>query len=315
VSPVGSPSPVGLVERSCCPVCGEERVRTLYRAAFDKGPIRDYLVAFYPALPPEDLGLLKGGELVLEECPSCSLIWQRFVPTPFLLDRLYGTWVGDTGFVTHDDVAYQAATAEEVLLALRLAGKPPSEVSVLDFGMGWGRWPRIAAAMGCAAFGVEPSEPAADHARRHGVTVLGLDELPDETFDFVNCEQVFEHLVEPVETLTRLARALGARGWLKIAVPSGKGVAERLRSPDWEAGKGSAESLNAVAPLEHVNCFSSRSLEVLGERAGLEPARPKATALYSATVGLWPPRALLRGLARPPIRRFVPGAAFFRRRA
>jgi len=226
---------------------------------------------------------------------------------------MYGSWQRiDGGIERHDNLRYQQATAEEILLVLELLQRRPGEITVLDFGMGWGRWPRFAAAFGCRAFGVELGDPQVEFARRQGVEVLALEELPDAMFDFVNCEQVFEHLVEPHITLARLSRSLAGGGWLKINVPSGDRIAGLLRDPDWLAARGSRRSLNPVAPLEHLNCFTRRALDVLGERSGLRRQAPGATKQYAATIGLWPPKRLARAIARPPLRRLAPGATYFR---
>ena len=207
-------------------MCDSSPGRTLYRCRFEDQPIRDYLLGFYPGFDDADFAMLAGGELVIEECAHCACVWQRFAPGDELLTTLYESWAaGDGGLERHDDLAYHRAAAEEVLLALGLAGRRPSEVSVLDFGMGWGRWPRLAAAFGMRAYGVELSATQAAYADTQGVTVLALDELPDETFHFINTEQVFEHLVEPRQTLQRLARSLAPGGWIKIAVPDGTGMA------------------------------------------------------------------------------------------
>jgi len=301
------------VERAGCPVCGAASRGTLYRSPFSEPPLRDYLLAFYPAMPPADLALLDGAEYVLEDCSGCGLVWQRFAPGDDLLARIYGAWTaGSGGLGRHDTVAYQRATVEEILLVLELVGRRPSEVSVLDFGMGWGRWPRIAASFGCQASGVELDATAAESARAHGVTVLELEQLPSSAFDFVNSEQVFEHLVDPVAAVSALAAALAPGGWLKIAVPDGSRIRELIREPDWSAPKGTQRSLNAVAPLEHLNCFGARSLDVLAERAGLRRAQVGFRDYYASTVGIWPLRRLARGVARPFARRAHPGAAVFR---
>jgi SAM-dependent methyltransferase len=304
------PSISDLIERPRCPVCGAAPGRTLYHAAFDEPPLRDYLFRTYPGLREPDLELLSDAEYVLDECSACTLVWQRFAPTERLLALLYETWAADDGgLARQDNLDYHRSIAEEVLLVVELAGRRPSEVAVLDFGMGWGRWARMAAAFGCRAYGVEPAEPQAGYARSQGVTVLTLDELPDATFDFVNCEQVFEHLVDPRATITRLARSLAPQGWMKINVPEGRGIAERLRSPDWSAGRRTSGSLVAVAPLEHLNCFNKRALDALAAQGGLGEARPEMAAVYAATIGLWPPRRFARGLVRPPLRRVAPRAA------
>jgi len=302
-----------LTERPRCPVCGADPESTLYRCSFGRAPIRDYLIRFYPSFSEEDLELLSEGEYQLETCSKCTLIWQRWAPNEPLLTRLYEDWAAGDGDLTRQDtIAYHRAAAEEILLVLELAGKRPSEVDVLDFGAGWGRWPRLAAGLGCNAVAVEIGEHQVGYARAHGVEVRTLDELPDATFEFVNAEQVFEHLVQPRETLVRLARALAPGGWLKINVPSDRNIRARLRNPDWDAPKGAASSLNAVAPLEHLNCFSAKALDQRGSQAGLRRESPRPRAYYASTIGLWPPRRLLRGLSRPPIRRVRPSAAFFR---
>src|SRR5262249_35201097 len=152
-----------------------------------------------------------------------TLVWQRFAPTADLLIQLYDTWYGDgdVEFRHQDNVAYHRSVAEEVLLVLELVGRPPSEVAVLDFGMGWGRWVRMAAAFGCQASGIELADPQIEFARSQGLTVVELADLEADAFDFVNCEQIFEHLVEPRETLLQLSLALAPDGWIKINVPEG----------------------------------------------------------------------------------------------
>ena len=289
-------------------MCAAAPGRTLYTCRFADPPIRDYLLGFYAGFGEDDFALLADGELVLEECSRCSAVWQRFAPAGELLTTLYESWAaGDGGLERHDDIAYHRAAAEEVLLALELAGRRPSEVCVLDFGMGWGRWPRLAAAFGMRAYGVELSTTQSAYAATQGVNAVSLDELPDATFHFINSEQVFEHLVEPKETLQRLARSLVPGGWIKIAVPDGSKVPEQLQEPDW-----TNRSLNPVAPLEHLNAFGPAALAELGRQAGLRRVQPPVAAFYSSTIGLWPAMRIARGVARPLVRRVAPGATFFR---
>ena len=295
-------------------MCGAVPGRTLYRCAFDAEPMRTALFHLFPALTEEELPLLADGEYALERCSRCTLVWQRFAPDGEVLRRVYEVWGGaDAGLERHDNLAYHRAAAEEVMLALELVNRRPSDVKMLDFGMGWGRWPRLAAAFGAEAYGVELAAAQAEYAGGQGVRVLTLEQLPDDTFDFVNSEQVFEHLVEPRETMIRLAHAVAPGGWLKLNVPKSDDIERRLRDGEWTAPRRTRGSLYAVAPLEHLNLFDDQALDELGRQAGLRREHPGAAAVYRSTVGLWPPRALARGAARPPLRRLKPGAAFFRR--
>src|SRR5439155_15817049 len=110
------------------------------------------------------------------------------------------------------------------------------------------------------AYGVELDPRAAAHARAYGVKTRTRADLVADSFDFVNTEQVLEHLADPLETLADLRVGLRPDGLLKVSVPEGRGIEQRLRKPDWTAAKGSRSSLNAVAPLEHLNCFDRGSL-------------------------------------------------------
>lgn len=63
-------------------------------------------------------------------------------------------------------------------------------------------------------------------------------DLESESFDFINSEQVFEHLVEPRQALASLSRALRCGGLLRISVPNGSDVDARLKLEDRSAPRG-----------------------------------------------------------------------------
>jgi hypothetical protein len=90
-------------------------------------------------------------------------------------------------------------------------------------------------------------------------------------FDFINTEQVFEHIAAPLDTLTMLAAALRREGLIKISVPDARDLKRRLNVMDWTAPYGSRNSLNDTIPLIHVNSFTHRSLVRMAQLAGLEP--------------------------------------------
>lgn len=255
--------------RDSCPACGGTAGRPVLDLAFDSPPISTYLTAFYAGRVSP--GSLADGRFVLVDCPGCGLLYQRDLPGPELLGYVYDD------AVAIDPAAGRAARglterrqyAFQVEEMLKYFGRHPSEISVLDYGMGWGNWLQMAQAYGCGATGAELSTARAE-AAAPGIQVVAPDALPVAEFDFVNTEQVFEHLTEPATTGARLAEALRPGGILRISVPNGAGVRELLNDPDWSAPKGTAKSLNAVAPLEHVNCFTHAALVHFGSTLGLE---------------------------------------------
>ncbi len=129
----------------------------------------------------------------------------------------------------------------------------------------------MARAFGGEAYGTELSISRITYAQSEGIKVIAWDEIPEHRFDFINTEQVCEHLPQPLETLRYLAASLRPNGLIKISVPNGSDFKRRLKAADWTAPKFYRNSLNAAAPLEHINCFNYQSLLRMADLAGLKP--------------------------------------------
>jgi SAM-dependent methyltransferase len=251
-------------------VCGSTSARPLLDLPYDAAPLDRYLRVFYAGrLDPERLA---GNRYRLVACEACGLAYQRDVPDPSFLAELYGELIDETEAELQQrrGLAVRQAYASQVEQAIAFWGRPPTELEVLDFGAGAGMWLRFARAYGCRTTAVElTAGDAVEGADR----VLATADLPGATFHYANAEQVFEHLVDPVEELRRIARSLRPGGIVRVAVPSSVDLDRALAAADWAAPKGSPTSLNAVAPLEHLNCYRGTSLARLGQEAGLTPFR------------------------------------------
>jgi len=191
--------------------------------------------------------------------------------------------------------------ATEIGRILRHLARPPSEIDFLDYGMGWGNWCLLAKGFGCRAVGVELSDARTTSAIKNGITVLNHTDLPREQFDFINAEQVFEHISNPLETLIELKKTLKPGGVIRIGVPAGWDIKARLKLWDWHAQDESPRSLNAVAPLQHVNCFQFRSLRALGASAQLD-----VLELPELRAPIETPKDLLKLIFRPIYRKLFP---------
>ena len=262
--------------RDACPVCGASKTARLYSAAYTSPPLSDFLQSFYaPVGPGIEFEYLDGANYTLDECLDCGLVFQVGVPNDALMHILYERWIDpQTVFQRHeksDDLQLHAYYAKEIMQIIGYFNRSPSELKVFDFAMGWGKWARLAGAFGCQAYGAELAESRRQFARSNGIRIVDWDEIPKHRFDFINTEQVFEHIPDPTETLRRLAKALNPGGLIKISVPNGSDIKRRLKVMDWTAPSGSRNSLNAVSPLEHINCFHRRALFTLAQAAGLEP--------------------------------------------
>jgi SAM-dependent methyltransferase len=230
-----------------------------------------YLDTFYAGrLPPSRLAEHR---YQLDACEGCGLLFQRQAPTDAFLAELYDELAigdGDTVGATRG-LAVRRGYAHDVEQLVKYWRLPPQQLSVLDYGAGFGLWLKMANAFGCRTTAAEFSSTKVELAQERGDELISVDAIPEDSFHFINVEQVMEHLVHPRVVVDSLARALVPGGLLRISVPNGASIPASLARPDWTIGKGRVGSLNAIAPLEHLNCFTNQSLVSLGTRAGLEP--------------------------------------------
>jgi len=266
------------VARTTCPVCDGTNLKELYRTPFATAPLRPFLDRSYFVRSARsiDWSLLSDADYVLSECGTCSLVFQVNIPDEFIWQKIDEEWADPERALHRREQNIAGMRGQHLLEVMRIAdffGKQPEELAVLDFGMGWGFWIAMAQALGCKAYGVEISNARVEHAIAHGVKVIAFEDVEPSSFDFINTEQVFEHLPEPFKIASRLAEALRPGGILRISVPNGSSIKKRLRSPDWTAGYGSKNWLGAAMPFAHISTFNHRSLVALGERVGLEPVR------------------------------------------
>lgn len=299
-----------VLQRTSCPICGEISGKSLLSLPYSDARIFRYLSSHYAGRwQPERLN---GHFYTVVLCRTCGLIYQKTIPNGPLLKDIYDTWIPGEAKdrlrkrYTLEDYVYLASQVHWLILN---AGMRPSELKVLDFGMGWAEWTNMARAYGCNAFGAELSEERIAHAKAIGIPIVDWESIPGSGFDFINTEQVFEHLIDPVGVLKHLVSGLGRGGLIKISVPDGSRVRSLISGLD-RIDKFKQGILMPVHPLEHINCFRHQSLLRLARAAGLEPARPSLLKMYDAFSGWFSLRRAAKNLLRPIYRHIFPKSTF-----
>lgn len=290
----GPPRSYGFEARSSCPACRSAETKTLYSTPFDSGTIGRFVREYYHIDP----AVLREAPYRLDRCRQCGLVFQHHIGDAQLLTELYSNWVDEPedpelidSYRAEMSSVPESRDAHELMAASSFLGVPLRGMKTLDYGMGWGLWPRIAVALGCDSYGSDLAAPRMEYAAAHGIRTVTDAEIGEHRFHFINTEQVFEHVPQPLDLLRRLASALEPGGVVKISVPSGEridGIVESLRSG---LLGGDRDSIMPVQPLEHINCFGHGAIRAMAAEAGLESVRP----------GLWHGYAFLRhwGTVRP----------------
>jgi 2-polyprenyl-3-methyl-5-hydroxy-6-metoxy-1,4-benzoquinol methylase len=257
---------IGFVQREACPLCGSKSQQLLCDFAFDEAPMAAFLEDFYGGrLAPAEL---TDGRYRIKRCAECSFIFQDRILNAAGMQRLYQDWVDQASSLQKKRSAKAQRFrqyAGQARTLMRLFDKPPQQTRVLDYGMGWGYWCRMVQAHGFDVSGYELSASRRAHAQRLGVPVFDKLEQAGDKFDFIYANQVFEHLPDPRQALHELCRYLHADGIVYLRVPDGRDVLRRLRRDGW------SPDLDAIHPLEHINCFTRATLILLAASVGLRP--------------------------------------------
>lgn len=140
---------------------------------------------------------------------------------------------------------------------------------VLDIGCGFGESLGFHKARGCEVYGVEADSNILRVAEKFGYNVLvGLFDAsayPSEFFDYVTLDQVIEHMADPLSALRGVATVLKPGGMVIIGTPNANGWGVRVFGRHW---------INWHAPY-HLHCFSTRSMAIAAQRAGLTVVRSR----------------------------------------
>lgn len=288
--------------RESCPACGSKDLRTVYSCSFTNPPMREFLTGFYSRQGRIDFEFLEGAEFILERCVDCTVVFQRLVPDDFLAAKLYDEWI-DPGQSFSRNVSKRSLErylqpAYEVAMLVAHFGRPPAELTMLDFGMGWGIFCRMAKAFGCEAYGLEISASRVEYAASQGIGIVSWGQIPEMEFHLIYTEQVFEHLAEPLLTLRHLSRGLRPGGLVKISVPNGDHFRGQLKDDDWVT-PAARERVRLVSPLEHLNCFTRKSILRMAALSGLEEALIPLRTQLSFVSRSVPTQSVLRNLAWP----------------
>ena len=253
--------------RPFCELCGHQQPEVLYDEAFNDGETFKFLNSYYKG--KITVADLSNGRYQLLRCPMCNFVWQGQVLSDLGVKNLYDKWIDPyeslQSQLTRGYHRLAAIVHQIALIPFLFDIDRTCDLKVLDFGMGWGGWCQIAKGLGMNVEGAELSVQRIDFARKQGILVQTDLFSTHEKYDFINSEQVFEHVKKPKELLQKLVQHLNPSGILYISVPNGARYISRHNAGIWQPGK------NCTHPLEHINTFSHRHVLDLATSAGLSP--------------------------------------------
>ena len=272
------------MEYVACNLCGSNRTRLIFPSTI---PDR---------AQPQDMEAFRctssgyGRHHAIVQCSDCGLVYSN--------PRWDDSELMDSYKAVQDPLYLQeregrVLTFERHLRPLEKITGPANGRKLLDVGCYIGVFLEIAARHSWEAWGIEPSQWAAEQARKNGLNVihgtLTSANLPDESFDVVTLWDVIEHVADPIGEIRRVHRILKAGGLIVIHTMDINSLFARVMGPRWP-----------WLMEMHIYYFSQRTMAAMLEQAGFVVTRSGPQGRYQ-TLGYLGTRftALFGRLGRP----------------
>jgi 2-polyprenyl-3-methyl-5-hydroxy-6-metoxy-1,4-benzoquinol methylase len=217
------------------------------------------------------------GELGYQRCPECDFVFSPQRGSDELRELYDDDYFEQYGFDDsyQQDLAdrrFEAGKRLEYIDRWQGAGRG----ELLEIGSASGVFLASAREHGYSVTGVEPAENLAQEAiKNFGVTVYsGMIEdlqLAEESFDVVCGWHVLEHIAEPKNVVTELARLLKPGGLICFEVPNYESTIAQKEGVAWPQ----------LFPEHHVSQFGPHTISRLVAACGLAVVDIETDALVS----------------------------------
>ena len=181
-------------------------------------------------------------------------------------------------------IIIECITGKTITYSLALPLQLPKNANIFEFGYGSGNWLVKMHKSGYRnLFGYDIDANAANKARleSEGIKVSsGLfsdNEYPPASFDCIRAEHVYEHLLSPIEVLSKCRKMLKPSGWMLINIPS---------KDSWSMGLSPRHYAHLDTP-RHIYHHTRHSISRILKAAGFDILKVKSysvATIFAATV-------------------------------
>jgi 2-polyprenyl-3-methyl-5-hydroxy-6-metoxy-1,4-benzoquinol methylase len=301
--------------RNCCPTCGSKKLIELAEIDYADPRMMSYLSSSYRIDTRLFASIAKGFSYRIVSCKDCELLFQAYIPSESFLSIIYDEYIDPDKSLSSKSLTedHSQMYLGDYALIKKLLGKPSSEIKILDYAAGWGNWIKLANKVGFKTFALELSEYRKSHLSNAGIQVVAEADLSKMSIDFVNCDQIFEHLTNPVAVLRAIRECLSDNGMVRISVPHSFHSLKEVSLLDREP-KSDIVIPDILAPLEHLNYYNRRSLKTLAKSAGFELVGVSLLNYLSTTNYYGTSKSeTLKNILRPFYRRYFSNIVFLKK--
>lgn len=241
-----------------CKICGK-RGSLHYEKKYSDQKFENFFKKFYGISYLKNINeYLKDQKYTILKCSECSFIWQKFIPDQNFSNFLYEEVINKDFSLNKSLHLEKVSRRKNNYKFMAIFNHFKKEkINVLDFGAGWGTWLINLDKDKVNKFAYEISPSRKSYLKKNEINVLDDSQISNykDFFDYIKIEQVLEHIPD-VNKCMKVIELISKKGCiLEVGVPNGIKEIKNVNSLEIEKGP--------IQPLEHLNCFSNKSLKKL----------------------------------------------------
>jgi hypothetical protein len=238
-----------LIQRKLCPFCNSNFFKDIYSQSYNNIQIKKFLVKYYKN---KDLTkYVKNNLYIISECLICKGIFQKNIPNKkfiyYLYEKIISKKISLKKKINFNTYNYRSIL-QDLILIEKILKKRPKEISILEFGSGWGFWSRFAKACNFNITSLELSKARLKSENYYNVNVI-KNLNTKKKFDVIYSEQTLEHLENPSKIINTFLKLLKKKGVIILKFPTSLGFKLKLMI-------NYIPKKDCAHPLEHINIIN-----------------------------------------------------------
>ncbi len=251
-----------------CKIC-DKSGKSIHSENYNSESLKIFFTNYYGEKKYQNFkSKIENANYELLKCDDCNFIWQKYTPNKNLSIDLYENIIDNDESLKKSKLKFsnqKKSYFKEIKKIINHFNK--ETINILDFGAGWGHWLMSGSGLNYKPFAFELSPTRIKFLISNEINIINFDKINtyENFFHYIRLDQVLEHLDEPGEILKMIKR-LGKKDCIFfISVPDGASIIKKE--------KVSVINKGPIQPMEHLNCFSKKSLERILENNGFRPLR------------------------------------------
>jgi len=253
-----------LIKRKNCCFCSSLSLIKIYSLNYKNNKLSNFINTYYKKrLPIKKINSFKYNLL---KCLKCSGIFQENIPNKNFMFDLYEKYISDKESLKKKENLYTKDFKKyftEAQLIEKIFNKKPKDISILEFGAGWGFWARFMKSLNFKIKCFEISKKRITYMKKNKIYIIKNIKKINEKFDFIYSDQTIEHIPNPKEIFKIFSKLLKKTGYILLGFPSSFLF-------EYKLNKNYIPKKDCAHPLEHINLINRKSLNFMLKGSSLK---------------------------------------------